>query len=193
MPAIDPLTCAAVLITAFVAAGFIQTAWFAWPGSRAFALPLDGGRTVRGRRIFGDHKTVRGLIVMVPAAAVTLPLAAFVFAEVLPSPPRLWPLSWSGYSALGAAAALGFMLGELPNSFIKRQLDIAPGDSASGRGRSWQLAGDRLDSALGLLFAASLLVKVPLLTWVIVLGIGPLFHWSFSLVLFRLGLKPRAA
>jgi hypothetical protein len=193
MAVVNPLACAAVLITAFVAAGFIQTAWFAWPGSRGFALPLDGGRTVRGRRIFGANKTMRGLIVFVPAAALILPVTAHVFTEVLPAPSGLWPLSWSGYSALGAAAALGFMLGELPNSFAKRQLDIAPGDAATGLGRPWQLAADRLDSGIGLLLAASVLVHVPLATWLIVLGIGPLFHWSFSFLMFRLGLKPRAA
>jgi CDP-2,3-bis-(O-geranylgeranyl)-sn-glycerol synthase len=193
MDAINPLTCAAVLITAFVAAGFVQTAWFAWAGSRALALPLDGGGTFRGRRIFGENKTTRGLVVMVPAAALTLPATASAFMAILPPPSGLWPLSWSGYSALGATAALGFMLGELPNSFVKRQLDIAPGDAAVGRGRLWQLAADRLDSGIGLLLAASLVVPVPLPTWAIVLGIGPLFHWSFSLLMFRLGLKSRAA
>jgi hypothetical protein len=29
--------------------------------------------------------------------------------------------------------------------------------------------------------------------WIYVLLIGPAIHWSFSLVLFRLGLKQRAA
>ena len=38
-----------------------------------------------------------------------------------------------GYAALGAWAGLGFMLGELPNSFVKRQLDVAPGMAPRGR------------------------------------------------------------
>jgi hypothetical protein len=193
MSALNPVACAALLIVAFVIAGIAQTAWFAWKGSRAFALPLDGGLTLRGRRLFGENKTVRGLMVMVPAAAAALPLSAFVFTHALPAPDGLWPLTPARYAALGAWCALGFMLGELPNSFIKRQLDIAPGAAASGRGLGWQLAIDRLDSGVGLLLAASLVVPVPWMTWAIVLVVGPIFHWSFSVLMFLLGLKPRPA
>jgi hypothetical protein len=193
MDRLDPLACAALFILAFIIAGFAQTTWFAWRGSRAFALPLDGGLTFRGRRLFGNNKTVRGLVVMIPAVAITLPLVAFVLERALPTNSSLWPLTLPGYSALGAWSALGFMLGELPNSFIKRQLDIAPGAAASGRWLPWQLAADRLDSGIGLLLAASFVVHVPWATWALVLGIGPIFHWCFSLLMFHLGLKPRSA
>jgi hypothetical protein len=191
--ALDPVTCAALFMSAFVVAGLAQTAWFASNRSRAFAVPLDGGLTFRGRRLFGNNKTARGLVVMVPAVAITLPLVAFVFESALPPPSGLWPLTLPGYSALGAWSALGFMLGELPNSFLKRQLDIAPGAAAGRRGLPWQLAADRLDSGIGLLLAASLVVHVPWATWALVLGIGPIFHWCFSVLMFRLGLKPRSA
>jgi CDP-2,3-bis-(O-geranylgeranyl)-sn-glycerol synthase len=192
-PPLDPVACAALLILAFVIAGLAQTAWFASDRSRAFALPLDGGLTLRGRRLFGHNKTVRGLVVMVPAAAMSLPLVASALDRVLPSPSGLWPLTPGGYAALGAWSALGFMLGELPNSFVKRQLDIAPGAAAGARGLPWQLAADRLDSGIGLLLSTSLVVPVPWGTWALVLGIGPIFHWCFSFLLFRLGLKPRPA
>jgi hypothetical protein len=52
---------------------------------------------------------------------------------------------------------------------------------------------DRLDSGIGLLLAASLVVHVPSTTWAIVLSIGPIFHWSFSVLMFHLGIKPRPA
>src|SRR6185436_14010166 len=29
----------------------------------ALARPIDGGKSWRGRRIFGDHKTIRGVVV----------------------------------------------------------------------------------------------------------------------------------
>ena len=192
-PRLSSHACAALLIVAFILAGFAQTTWFAWKRSQAFAVPLDGGLTFRGRRLFGDNKTLRGLIVMVPAGAVALPISAFVFSHILPSPTGLWPLTMGGYAVLGAWSALGFMLGELPNSFLKRQLDIAPGTASTGRGLAWQLTADRLDSGIGLLLAASLVVHVPWATWAIVLSIGPIFHWSFSVLMFQLGIKPRPA
>ena len=90
-PLLSPHACAALLVVAFILAGFAQTTWFAWQGSQTFAVPLDGGLTFRGRRLFGDNKTLRGLIVMVPAGALALPIIAFVFSHILPSPPGLWP------------------------------------------------------------------------------------------------------
>ena len=125
----DPVKLALFLLLAFTIAGFAQTAWFRHPWSRAFAAPLDGGRTLRGRRLFGDNKTVRGAVVMVGGTiAATLALAllarlvpalaALPLARVQAEHPALW----------GALLGTGYILGELPNSFAKRRLGIAPGE-----------------------------------------------------------------
>jgi CDP-2,3-bis-(O-geranylgeranyl)-sn-glycerol synthase len=86
--------------------------------------PLDGGVTIRGRRLFGDHKTWRGALAMftgIVACALVL---------------SLWPWYWQrmpgGIRAAGplpfaVQLGLGAVLGELPNSFLKRRLGIAPG------------------------------------------------------------------
>ena len=188
----DAFACALFLLAAFTLAGVAQTAWFAAPASRAFALPLDGGLRLRGHRLFGANKTARGFVVMVPAAAAAFTALALASGD----PPRagLWALTPGGYAFLGAWAGFGFMAGELPNSFVKRQLNIAPGSAP--RGRAWtvvQFLVDRLDSGIGMLAAVSVAVHTPPMVWVYVLLIGPAIHWSFSLVLFRLGLKQRAA
>ena len=39
-------------------------------------VPLDGGATWRGRRIFGDNKTVRGAVVMIGVSTAALPCRA---------------------------------------------------------------------------------------------------------------------
>ena len=182
----DPVVAAVFLLAAFTLAGTAQTAWFAAPISRAFAVPLDGGLHFRGHRLFGANKTARGFVVMVPAAA-----AAFVLLANTVSP---WPLPVSSYAWLGAWAAVGFMAGELPNSFLKRQLGIPPGAAPQGHRRAgWHFVLDRLDSGIGMLAALTLAVEVPWLTWLYILTLGPFIHWAFSVVLFRLGLKQRAA
>ncbi len=193
MQHIDPFTCALFLMSTFVLAGFAQVAWFATAMSQNFAVPLDRGRTVGGRPIFGAHKTFRGFVVMVPAAALAFSIVARV-AGAGDAQSGLWPLTSLQYALLGAWAGLGFMAGELPNSFVKRQLGIAPGASARHPiARVWQFAFDRLDSGIGMLLATNLLVPTPWQTWAIVLSIGPLLHWSFSVLLFRLRLKARPA
>src|SRR5688572_3739635 len=105
----DPIACGAFLLLAFVMAGVAQTAWFRMPHSAWLAIPLDGGRTWRGRRVFGANKTLRGFVVMVPASA-----AAFVVlaSTIDAASAGLWPLSERAYAALGAWAAIGFMAGE---------------------------------------------------------------------------------
>jgi hypothetical protein len=44
-----------------------------------------------------------------------------------------------------------------------------------------------------MLVALNLAVPVPGGTWALVLFVGWTLHWSFSVVLFRLGVKPRHA
>jgi CDP-2,3-bis-(O-geranylgeranyl)-sn-glycerol synthase len=192
MTAIDPVACVWFLLAAFVIAGTAQTAWFRSPSSRRFAQPLDAGLTLRGRRLFGENKTLRGFVVMVPASAAAFALLAMLAGD--PPALGLWPLSIPGYAMAGAVAGLGFMAGELPNSFVKRQLDIMPGDAPRRPIASvCQFAVDRLDSGIGMLVALNLLVAVPWRTAAVVLVVGPFIHWTFSVVMFHLGLKPRPA
>jgi hypothetical protein len=190
--ALDPLACACFLLAAFVLAGTAQTAWFASPASHRFAQPLDGGRTLRGRRVLGENKTRRGFVVMIPATAACFAALALLVAD--PVRRGLWPLSVAGYALAGALAGFGFMAGELPNSLIKRQLDVAPGEAPHGPlASACVFAIDRLDSGIGMLLALSVMVTVPWRTVAVVLTVGPFLHWTFSVVMFHLGLKTRPA
>jgi hypothetical protein len=118
---------------------------FGW--ARFLDRPIDLGRSWRGRRIFGDNKTWRGLAAFALGAAVTFRAqAAWTSA-----PPALELLDhgsvrapWAVGLALGAAA----LLSELPNSFVKRRLGIAPG-GAPRRGRALSFAVDQVDLLAG--------------------------------------------
>ena len=177
----------------FIASAFIHGLWLASPVSRKFAVPLDGYRTFRGKRIFGDNKTWRGLFVMIPATG----LMFYLFAQLVPHLPDwmahgMWSLSPAQYGALGLWAGLACMAAELPNSFFKRQMDIAPGRGASGR-----LLGsvcfvvDHIDSVLGVLIALSMVVSVPWAAWAVLLVVGPAVHLVLSALLFVLKVKVR--
>ena len=82
-----------------------------------------GGRKLRGRRLFGDNKTWRGVLhdrgpdARGDRPAPAGPGTAHGLAEIRDAPPAL----------VGALLGLGVFGGELPNSFLKRQLDIPPG------------------------------------------------------------------
>lgn len=183
------------LIAAFVAAGLLHSAWLRSARSRRLAIPLDFGRTFRGRRIFGANKTVRGFTVMVPGAALCfagLATALTLLNGALPQ--SIWQLSTTAYALLGAWAGLGFMLAELPNSFLKRQLGIAPGDAPAGRAAMIVCFFiDRCDSIVGMLVAVTIAVPTSWATWGWVMLLGPAIHWSFSVLLYHLGVKARPA
>jgi CDP-archaeol synthase len=86
---------------------------------RGLKRPIDGGTGV-----FGDNKTWRGAVVMFAGAFAATqalwrvaPYRARLPAELATAPP----------AAVGAALGVGVVAGELPNSFLKRRLGIAPG------------------------------------------------------------------
>ncbi len=192
---LNPLGIGVFIVAAFIIAGSIHSAWLASPASRHLQIPVDGRLNIRGRRLFGDNKTVRGFIVMPPAAGFAFWALGVLLEEM--SPPlrdSLWPLGNGGLAVLGTWAGLGFMLGELPNSFAKRQLDISPGSSANGEVSSLlSFAVDRVDSILGVLIAISIVTPTPRMTWLYAILIGPAVHLCFSVLLFRLGVKARRA
>jgi CDP-2,3-bis-(O-geranylgeranyl)-sn-glycerol synthase len=129
--------------------------------------PVDLGRSVRGRRIFGAHKTFRGLVAGVMAGAVTL-AAQTELGRHLPSLHELSPIWFTGANVIAAGGLLGFgaLIGDLVKSFLKRQAGIDPG-------RAW-VPWDQIDWILGTLAAARVFTPLPLsvLVAALVLGLG---------------------
>jgi CDP-2,3-bis-(O-geranylgeranyl)-sn-glycerol synthase len=189
-PAFNAASLALFLVGAFSLAGMCQTLWLASPLSRHLEMPIDGGRTWRGRRIFGDNKTFRGFVVMVPATATSFLLIATAWPDATAN--HLWTLSPAEYAGLGAWAGFGFMAGELPNSFLKRQLGVPPGAGAAGGAlRPLCALVDRCDSVVGAMVFVALVVPVPVATWALVALVGPALHGCFSAAVFLLGGKAR--
>ncbi len=189
----DAVVCAAFLIFAFVTAGFVQTFWLRSKFSKRFERPLDGGKAFRGVRIFGDNKTWRGFIAIVPGVSIAFILFRILFAAFPPDGLEgLWPLSILQFGMLGCLVGIGFMLGELPNSFVKRQLGIPPGEApARLYARRICFLVDRFDSIVGGMLMLALVVPIPTLTWCYIFFFGPIIHLAFNVLLFRLGVKAR--
>jgi len=192
-PPLDPLSCAAFVILAFVPAGVAHSLWLRSRWAARWRIPIDGGRTWRDRRLLGDNKTWAGFLVLPPAAGVTFGLLRLATGE-MPSGwgEGLWPLSIGGYGLLGCWTGMGFMAGELPNSFFKRRLGVAPGAAPPGLiARLVCFLIDRTDSLAGAFLAQALVVPVGWVYAAYLLLVAPGLHWSFSALLFSLGIKGR--
>lgn len=89
---------------------------------------------------FGANKTYRGLVCVAAGTALG-------FAAIRPLP--LQTLQSSQLLGLGFLTGAVAMAAELPNSFLKRRLDIAPGAHATGsRGLVFHLL-DQIDVVFG--------------------------------------------
>jgi CDP-2,3-bis-(O-geranylgeranyl)-sn-glycerol synthase len=81
---------------------------------RRWAAPVDLGRVLRdGRRLFGAHKTWRGVAAGVGACALVAPLCGLD-------------------AAVGAGVGAAALAGDLASSFVKRRLDRRPGTEVPG-------------------------------------------------------------
>ena len=190
----DPLHCTVFLFLSLLLAGIGQTFWMRSGFSKRFNGSIDRGYTFRGKPIFGENKTWRGFVFMVPATGVCFILLHAAMRITLAEEVQLWPLTITEYFLLGCWTGLGFMLIELPNSFAKRQLRIAPGAPAkSQRARNACFIVDQIDSIAGGLLAIWSFVPVPLSAVVSLLILGGLAHYVFNVVLKHLGLRTRAA
>lgn len=110
--------------------------------------PIDAGRMVRRRRMFGDSKTWRGVVTAVVGSIIAVTIQRF-FAEDVPSFLRVVDYEHVNPVCFGTAMGVGAMTGELPNSFVKRQLGISPGATAKGPWRILFYLWDQLDLLTG--------------------------------------------
>jgi hypothetical protein len=112
--------------------------------------PLDFNLTYNGKRIFGDSKTFRGLFAMVILSILSsyflywLTITFDTIAEL-----NIIDFVATSPLIIGVAFGLGYVLAELPNSFVKRQLEIVEGK----RGNVLNIIIDQIDSPIGCMLA----------------------------------------
>ncbi len=153
-------------------------------------LPIDGGATFRGKRLFGDNKTWRGAVVTITTMAV----AAWAVAELHECCwrlPTLVPFAETHPALWGLLLGTGYIVGELPNSFLKRQLGIGPGESGQGfAGRLFWVV-DQVDSLVGMLVFALPVWQPPPGVVALVFGIMLVAHPVSAWIMMLFGLKDR--
>lgn len=124
--------------------------------------PLDFGARLWGERLFGAHKTWRGLVCGMVAGAVV-----FAVQQAIHAAGGLQALALVDYDTqsvwLGVLLGLGTGVGDAVKSCAKRQLGIPPGGS-------W-IGFDQLDFMVGAYVFALPLVEVPMLPFLLCLPI----------------------
>jgi CDP-2,3-bis-(O-geranylgeranyl)-sn-glycerol synthase len=152
--------------------------------------PVDFGRSWKGKRIFGDGKTWRGLIGGI-SAGIALGFIQIMIASFF-DPVNLWGFA-PFPQALGVVTALavGSLLGDLCGSFIKRRLGIERGGKAAGLDQFNFIVGALLLTSLffpGWIYA-NFIQGDHWVSLLAVLIITPLLHRSVNIIGYKLGLK----
>lgn len=177
----NPVAQAFWLSATTIAAGTLHMVAVRRDWLAGLARPLDGGVRLGGQALFGPNKTWRGLLFMalVPVpmgalqglawgaaaeAAGLAPIDLLALGRWLGAPAG--GAAWAaGYALLAFVLGLGYALGELPNSFLKRRLAIEPGKTGAGLLGGLFFLLDQADSVIAALGLAALLLGLPLEVW----------------------------
>jgi hypothetical protein len=135
-----------------------------------WAIPIS-------KKYFGANKTWRGII-----------FVSFVNGLLTLVPGMVLKKDLLYFFLLGFILGLAYVLAELPNSYLKRLLQIPPG----GRHPTYPflfLCIDKADSVAGVLFVYFLLSDITLLTCLYLFMISVTVHFAISFLLVKLKIK----
>ena len=133
--------------------------------------PLDFGKSLNGKRIFGDNKKWRGLIGGVLIGALG---AGFIYSwqNLLPG---------TNHVLLGGLMGFGALIGDSLESFIKRQFGKKPGEK-------W-FPFDQTDYIIGGLLASLILINFELKIYLFILMLYFGLHLIASYIGYLIKLK----
>ena len=148
----------------------VKRNWF-----KSVAFPIS-------RKIFGDTKTYRGVIVLPILTGLFALLSSYCFGPFETS------VAYDAF--VGFGLGLAYILAELPNSFIKRRLGIANG-AQSKKYKYVQYFTDKADSLIGVLAFYFLATMISFETILVLFCIGLVIHVSISQLLVIIKIKKK--
>lgn len=143
-------------------------------------IPINKG-------LFGENKTLRGFVVV--------PLFTVIgFATLLPLEHVASLNNYTGFFKdynffyIGAVCGLLYVVAELPNSFLKRRMGVAPGETPD-KFKSLFILIDQLDSALFISIGYLVFFGFHWTICIAAFVMSPLVALIVKAALFKLGLK----
>lgn len=150
-------------------------------------FPIDGGKKFRdGKRFLGENKTWAGFFGMILSGALSQLLWGFVCLKI----PEICYIYFYFDNtplfnlAAGAAMGLAYVLFELPNSFIKRRLDIPSGKTVGGAKGCIFFLIDQVDSLFGVAAVYEALYPMPFWQYILYILLGAVTHIWINSILY---------
>lgn len=123
------------------------------PFLKKYNQPIDFGLSIGGKRIFGDHKTIRGFVSGVLVGTLTA-VAQEVIVSHFPLLQNTLPANYLAVNmfVLGLLLSAGALLGDMIKSFFKRRVNVTAG-------KAW-IPFDQIDYIVGGILLSWFVVKL---------------------------------
>ena len=148
---------------------------------KIFNKPIDGGVKWYGKRVFGSHKTWRGLFFGTLSAIVVIAIQHWFYQYNI-----FRQISYINYETaniwlIGFLLGFGALLGDAVKSFFKRRVGVRSG----GRFFPW----DQIDFVIGAGLLVSLVAPLTWQMWLVYIIMSLIFHPLINMFAYRVGLK----
>jgi CDP-2,3-bis-(O-geranylgeranyl)-sn-glycerol synthase len=148
---------------------------------RRFIYPIDFYQTFRGKRIFGDHKTVRGLLFACIAAVLVSWIQVGLYKSGFGKDFIMMDYSSVNPFIFGVLSAIGALGGDAIKSFFKRQIGVEPG-------KAW-FPFDQVDYIIGGIICTAIYVPLTLYHYILIFVLYFGLHLLSTFIGFHLKLK----
>ncbi len=152
------------------------------PFFKNFSYPLDFNKSIGKVRVFGDHKTLRGLLSGIAVAILVVLLQVFLYrTSSFFRSVSLINYDFINPFILGFLFGFGALMGDAFKSFFKRRFSISSGES-------WFFF-DQIDYIIGGLIAVSFYAPIGFIYYITIFLVWFFLHIGGSLLGFFLRLK----
>lgn len=156
--------------------------------------PMDFNKNfIDNKRIFGDHKTWKGFFGYIVFNIVFMLIFSIIWKYTKLENLNFFYIKHA--NTLGYNLLIGFLLGlfyamfELPNSFLKRRLDITPGKTIKGKKKVLFIILDQADSVFGVALVVWMFYPIGIRIYLLYIVIGTVTHLLINMMLYFLHLR----
>ncbi len=152
------------------------------PYIKNFSKPVDFGLKIKGKRLLGSNKTIRGFIFGILGAIAVVYIQIILFNN-LPILKNFLPIDYHSINPIifGGLSGFGALFGDSVKSFFKRQVGVPPG-------KSW-VPFDQIDYILGGILLTSFYIRLNLIEYIILFFVWFLIHPLTTLLGYIFKLK----
>ena len=177
-----------------IIAGIINSIFCKTKVLKCLNKPIDFGKKLKdGKRIFGDNKTWKGFFGYIVFNIIFSIIFGFIWKITNLEHLNFFYIHYT--NTIIYNIIIGFLLGlfyalfELPNSFLKRRLDIKPGKTTKGFKKVFFIILDQADSVFGVALVVWMFYPIGIKVYLLYVLVGLVTHLIINMLLYFLHLR----